>query len=77
MARTVMLVLLVLGAFGYPVTYVGLRVARVFVHTAFFVSEEGLNAHLMHDVETRNARLARAFSPLVDVERWVWRTTSL
>lgn len=58
---------------AYPLTYAGLRVAKVLVHTAFFVSEEGFNAHHVHDLESTHPALLGVFGPLAAAELAVHR----
>lgn len=55
-----------LGA--YPLAYAALRASKVLVHTAYFISEEGENAHTLHDIDSPHPFLVAAFRPLVDVE---------
>ncbi|MEW6435476.1 MAG: hypothetical protein AB1730_28600 [Myxococcota bacterium] len=58
------LLALVVRSCAYPLTCAGLRVAKAPVHTAFFVSEEGYDAHHVHDMESAHPVWLRAYRPL-------------
>lgn len=60
--------MLVTALGAYPLAYAALRGSKVLVHSAFFVSEEGENAHHVHHIESEHPALVTGFRPLVSVE---------
>lgn len=71
-SRVLAVLAFVIFSIGYPASYVALRASHFFVHAAYFISEEGLNAHYDHEMEGHDDR-QRFFTPLISAELWWWR----
>lgn len=71
LSRVLLLVALLVGALGYPLSYALLRASHSFVHGAFFTSSEGYDAHVFHTIEGHPEHQL-VFTPLISAELWFW-----
>lgn len=71
MKRGAVLIALAL-CFAYPLTYAALRLSHVFVHTAYWVSQEGLDGHHTHAIDGAES-VQPFFRPFIAAELWCWR----